>query len=221
MRVGVVVPALDEEATVGDAVGRAHATIPGCDVVVVDGGSADATTALARAAGARVLVHPGTRAEAMNAGAAAVDGEALLFLHADTTLPDGSGEAIARALSAHDGGAFTLEHDARPRAYRVASVATRRLHYGVYGDQAIFVRREAFERLGGYADLPIMEDYDLVQRVRRVGAFVVLPQRVTSSARRQRAQGELRTLARVGSIKLLYRLGVPPAWLAARYRPAR
>lgn len=221
MHVGVVVPALDEEATVGGALSRARATIPGCDVVVVDGGSADATVARASAAGARVLGCSGTRAVAMNAGAAAVAGEALLFLHADTTLPDCAGAAIVSALARHHAGAFTLEHDERPRLYRAASVATRRLHYGVYGDQAIFVRRDAFERIGGYADLPIMEDYDLVQRLRRAGTFVVLPQRVTSSARRQRAQGELRTLARVGSIKLLYRLGVSPTWLAARYRPAR
>jgi rSAM/selenodomain-associated transferase 2 len=220
-RVSVVVPTLNEEATVGGAVKRAHETIAGCEVLVVDGGSTDATVAVATRAGASVLHRPGSRADAMNAGAAAAAGDALVFLHADTTLPDGAGEAIGSVLTRRDGGAFTLAHDRRAPPYRAAAALCRPFHLGVYGDQAIFVARTAFERIGGYAPLPIMEDYDLVRRLRAGGSFEVLPLRVTSSARRQRSQGELRTLLRVGSIKLLYRLGVSPDWLAARYRPAR
>lgn len=219
--ISVVVPTLDEESTVGGAVSRARETIVGCEVLVVDGGSRDATVAVATRAGARVLRRPGTRADAMNAGAAAAAGDALLFLHADTTLPDGAGEAIGSVLAHRDGGAFTLAHDRRALPYRAAAAICRPFHLGVYGDQAIFVSRAAFERVGGYAALPIMEDYDLVRRLREQGSFEVLPLRVTSSARRQRSQGEVRTLLRVGSIKLLYRLGVSPSWLAARYRPAR
>lgn len=220
-RVSVVVPTLDEEATVGGAVARAHETIAGCEVLVVDGGSTDATVAAATLAGASVLHHPGSRADAMNAGAAAASGDALLFLHADTLLPDGAGEALRSVLARGDGGAFTLAHDRRALPYRAAAAICRPFHLGVYGDQAIFVSRAAFERIGGYATIPIMEDYELVQRLRGDGRFEVLPLRVTSSARRQRSQGELRTLLRVGSIKLLFRLGVSPDWLATRYRPAR
>lgn len=176
---------------------------------------------VARRAGAQILSCPGTRAHAMNEGAAVATGGALLFLHADTALPAGAGEAIRATLETCAGGAFSLSYDRRPTIFRVLAAAYRPFHRGVYGDQAIFVSRAAFERVGGYAALPIMEDYDLVERLRRVGRFAVLPLRVTTSARRQRGQGELRTMLRVGSIKLLYRLGVSPHWLAARYRPAR
>jgi rSAM/selenodomain-associated transferase 2 len=220
-RVTVVVPTLDEESMLAGAIDRARETIPGCELIVVDGGSSDETIAVAERAGATVLRCPGTRADAMNAGATAAAGDVLLFLHADTTLPDRAGDAIRAALARADGGAFSLAHDRRSAVYRAAAAACRPFHLGVYGDQAIFVSRRAFERVGGYAALPIMEDYDLVERLRAAGRFEVLPLRVTSSARRQRAQGELRTLLRVGSIKLLYRLGVSPSWLAARYRPAR
>jgi rSAM/selenodomain-associated transferase 2 len=220
-RVSVVVPTLDEATTVEGAVTRARETIAGCEVLVVDGGSTDDTVAAATLAGASVLHQPGSRADAMNAGAAAASGDALLFLHADTMLPHGAGEAIRSVLARRDGGAFSLAHDRRALPYRAAAAICRPFHLGVYGDQAIFVSRAAFERVGGYAALPIMEDYELVQRLRGNGSFEVLPLRVTCSARRQRSQGEVRTLVRVGSIKLLFRLGVSPDWLAARYRPAR
>lgn len=216
--ISVVIPTLGEQATIESAIGSAQGALGPCEVIVADGGSADMTRQIAAAAGATVVDAPGTRADAMNAGARLAAGEALLFLHADTTLPDGAGEAIRLALASADGGAFSVRFDQRPRLARLAASLYERFHRGVYGDQAIFVSRAAFDRAGGYRQLPIMEDFDFVQRIRRAGRFVVVREVVTTSARRQRAHGEIRTFFTVVTIKLLYRLGVSPARLARAYR---
>jgi rSAM/selenodomain-associated transferase 2 len=221
LRISVVVPTLAEAATVAEAVGAARRTLGDCEVIVVDGGSADGTAEAAEAAGATVLEATGSRAGAMNAGAARASGGALLFLHADTILPEGAGDAVRAALAHADGGAFRLGFDERPPLWRVLSAGYARTSRTAYGDQAIFVSRTAFDRLGGYRPLPIMEDYDLVERIRRQGRFELLPLSVRVSARRHRRQGELRTFLRIGAIKILYRLGVPPDRLARAYPPAR
>ena len=214
----VVIPALDEEAGIEGAIRSARDVLGGCEIVVADGGSRDRTVALAVEAGARVVEARGTRADGMNAGATATGGTVLLFLHADTTLPGDAGDVIELALRDAVGGAFSLGFDDRPRLARFAAALYRPFHRGVYGDQAIFVTRETWDRVGGYRQLPIMEDFDFVQRVRKVGHFVVLPETVTTSARRQRVHGEVRTFATVASIKVLYRLGVSPTRLARAYR---
>jgi rSAM/selenodomain-associated transferase 2 len=218
VRISVVIPALGEEATIGTSITSARATLEPCEVIVADGGSTDGTRELALAAGAAVVDAPGSRADAMNAGARGATGEILLFLHADTTPPERAGGAVRTTLARADGGAFSVRFDHRPGLARLAAALYERFHRGVYGDQAIFVTREAFDRAGGYRPLPIMEDFDFVRRVRRAGRFVVLPDTVTTSARRQRAHGEVRTFLTVATIKLLYRLGVSPAWLARLYR---
>lgn len=218
MTISVVIPTLGEERAIESAIRSTRAALGPCQVIVADGGSADGTRKLAAAAGATVVDAPGTRADAMNTGAAAATGAALLFLHADTTLPDGAADAILRALSHADAGAFSVRFDDRPRLAQLAAALYERFHRGVYGDQAIFVTRAAFDRVDGYRPLPIMEDFDLVQRLRREGRFVVLADAVTTSARRQRAHGEVRTFIVVAAIKLLYRLGVPPGRLARAYR---
>jgi rSAM/selenodomain-associated transferase 2 len=221
VRISVVIPTLEEAATVGTAVAAARRVLGDCDIVVVDAGSADGTAETARAAGADVALVPGIRAEAMNAGAARTTGQALLFLHADTILPERAGDAIRAALEHADAGAFRLGFDARPRGWRALSRLYARTARGAYGDQAIFVSRASFDRLGGYRPLPIMEDYDLVKRLRREARFVLLPLAVHVSARRHRRGGELRTFLRIGAIKVLYRVGVAPARLARGYRPIR
>ena len=218
MNLSVVIPTLDEEARIESAVRSALAAMGDCEIVVADGGSTDRTPELALAVGATVVHAPGSRAAGMNAGARAATGSTLLFLHADTTLPDGAHEAVQRALGDAVGGAFSLDFDERPRFARFGAALYRPFHRGVYGDQAIFVTRETWNRVGGYRHLPIMEDFDFVQRVRKLGRFVVLPETVTTSSRRQRAHGEARTFATVASIKLLYRLGVSPDRLARAYR---
>jgi rSAM/selenodomain-associated transferase 2 len=221
VRISVVIPTLDEAATVAEAIAAAREALPDPEVIVVDAGSGDGTAAAAAAAGAAVLAAPGTRAEAMNAGAAAAHGDVLVFLHADTLLPAGAGAAIAAALDRAGAGAFRIGFDRpRPLVERTVNARSRWLKV-VYGDQALFASRAAFERAGGYRPLPIMEDRDLATRLRRSGGLVIVPLAVTTSARRHRSDGHARTLARSWLIQLLYTLRVPPERLARLYPPAR
>lgn len=221
MTISVVIPTLDEAATVAEAIGAARAALADPEVIVVDAGSGDGTVALAAAAGATVIEAPGKRAHAMNAGAAAAAGDILVFLHADTLLPAGAGAAIAAALERAGAGAFRIGFDRpRPLVERVVNARSRLLKI-VYGDQALFVSRAAFERVGGYRPLPIMEDRDLAARLRRSAGLVIVPLAVTTSARRHRSDGHARTLARSWLIQLLYTLRVPPERLARLYPPAR
>ena len=221
MRFSVVIPTLDEAATVAGTIAAARAVLPDAEVIVADAGSGDGTAQAAAAAGARVLQTPGARAEAMNAGAAAASGDVLVFLHADTHLPAGAGTAIDAALRRAGAGAFRIGFDRpRPLVERAVNARSRLLGI-VYGDQAIFVSREAFERVGGYRPLPIMEDRDLAARLRRTGGLAIVPLAVTTSARRHRSDGHARALARNWLIQLLYTLRVPPERLARMYPPAR
>ena len=216
-----MIPTLDEAATVAGTIAAARAVLPDAEVIVADAGSGDGTGQAAVAAGARVLQAPGTRAEAMNAGAAAASGDVLVFLHADTHLPAGAGTAIDAALRRAGAGAFRIGFD-RPRPLVERMVNARsQLFKIVYGDQALFVSREAFDRVGGYRPLPIMEDRDLATRLRRDGGLVIVPLAVTTSARRHRSDGHARALARNWLIQVLYTLRVPPERLARMYPPAR
>jgi rSAM/selenodomain-associated transferase 2 len=204
-KVSVVIPALDEETAIAASIRSALAA--GADeVIVVDGGSRDGTVAVARSLGARVLFSPPGRARQMNAGAAAAMGEVLLFLHADTRLPSGAGAAV-RAVCGRNralGGAFAVRLGLSPGAslYRRAilglaerMIAVRaRLFRAYTGDQAIFLRRGVFERLGGYPDIPLMEDAALSRRLTRAGKTILVPLPLTTSARRWEAQGPVRTI---------------------------
>jgi rSAM/selenodomain-associated transferase 2 len=219
--ISVVIPTLDEAATVAAAVASARAVLGDCQVLVIDAGSGDGTAEAAASAGAIVVTVAGSRAEAMNAGASMASGDVLLFLHADTALPAGASAAIAAALRRCGAGAFRIGFDRpRPAVERLVN-ARSRLFKVVYGDQAIFASRTAFERVGGYRPIPIMEDRDLARRLRRSGGLALLPLRVTTSSRRHRSGGGLRTLARGWLIQFLYTLRVPPERLARRYPPVR
>jgi rSAM/selenodomain-associated transferase 2/rSAM/selenodomain-associated transferase 1 len=217
----VVVPALEEAPRIGALVRQLRAEA-GVDVVVADGGSCDGTAAAAAAAGARVVVGARGRAQQMNAGAAAADGAILLFLHADTCLPPGWAAAVRALLRAPgvSGGAFTFATDS-PRAglrWIEAAAAWRgRLLGAVFGDQAIFTRRESFAALGGFPEQPLMEDWEFVRRLRRRGRVVVLPQKAVSSARRWERRGALRTSLANAAITAAYLAGVSPRRLAGWY----
>jgi rSAM/selenodomain-associated transferase 2 len=221
MRISVVIPTLTEALTVRRAISSAQETLDPWEVIVVDAGSRDGTADMAIRAGARVLHTPGSRAAAMNAGARIASGDVLLFLHADTTLPAGAGTAVRAALRGCDGGAFHLAYDDRRPLMRAFDEIRLRLAGPVYGDQAIFVTRAAFDRLGGYRALAIMEDYDLVRRLRRTGRFSLVPLSVETAARRHRHHGTVRTLMRMWTIQCLYRMGISPARLARLYPPTR
>jgi rSAM/selenodomain-associated transferase 2 len=225
----VILPVLDEAAHVEAAVGHLCALSPSPEIVVVDGGSTDGTPALARAAGAdAVLAAPRGRARQMNAGAAAAAGEVLCFLHADVRLPAGAPRLIDAALAdpAAPGGAFRTWHVPegpwpRPLA-PLLHLADLRSRYArlPYGDQALFVRRAAFEAVGGFPDIPLMEDLAFSRRLRRLGPLARVPASVTVSARRFQ-QGPVRYTVLVNTFPVLYYLGVPPAALARLYHHVR
>lgn len=222
----VVVPALDEAARVGPLLRALDADLgPGDEVLLVDGGSRDGTADRARALGlprVRVLEAPRGRARQMNAGAAAARGDWLVFLHADGGLPRAALGAVRAA--AEEWGYFALRLDAPGLAFRAveAGINLRSRAFDTpSGDQALFVRRVTFEALGGYPDVPLMEDLLLADALRARGAPCRPAVRVTTSARRWRARGVARTVARMWALRAAFRLGAPPSRLAARYPPSR
>lgn len=219
----VVVPALDEALALPGLLDHL-ATLPGrFEVIVADGGSRDGTQALAaaHALAPRVVEAPRGRAAQMNAGAGMAGGDPIVFLHADTRLPDGAWRSLTG--SAADGGNFAISFDGGDRFARTLGRwygIQRRL--GVYyGDSAIWVRRPVFDALGGFRPLPIMEDYDLARRLERGFRTECLPGPAVTSGRRWRALGVPRTVLTWVAIRWLFIAGVPPARLAAWYRNVR
>jgi rSAM/selenodomain-associated transferase 2 len=195
----VVIPALNEADRVVGAIESAR--VPAVEVVVVDGGSRDATRERAAAAGARVVSSAAGRAEQLAAGVRSSGGDVLLLLHADSRLPSGFERAVAKALEdvGTIGGAFRLRFEEADWALRVVEwgAGLRVAIFGLpYGDQALFMRRCALEAIGGIPRAPIMEDLDLVRALRRRGRLAWLDLAVTTSARRYRARGIARTLFR-------------------------
>lgn len=243
MKISVVIPTLDEAARIVGAVESALDGGPragpggseSIEVLVVDGGSRDATRRLAREAGARVLPAtapkasgaegvasgPRGRAHQLRLGSEEAKGDVLLFLHADTRLPAGWTRAVEAALQdpAVAGGAFALRFAERGLGERwiEAWVALRVRLLGLpYGDQALFLRRDVLERMGGVPDVPIMEDLDLVRGIARAGRLARLSAPVSTSSRRYRSKGFLRTLFWHQVALLGWRLGWDRARLAAR-----
>jgi rSAM/selenodomain-associated transferase 2/rSAM/selenodomain-associated transferase 1 len=224
-KISVIIPALDEAEYVSAAVTSAAQDRPH-EIIAVDGGSRDQTVHRAREAGATVLESPPGRARQMNAGVAHATGNVVLFLHADTLLPQGYSNFISKPL--HEpgiaAGAFSFKI-AQPFpgskwVERTTNLRSRWLRMP-YGDQALFLRRSLFEELGGFANLPILEDYELIHRLCRCGRVITLPQTVKTSARRWQHLGFWRTTLINSWLILAYRLGWPVEKLAATYRQPR
>lgn len=222
MRLSVVVPALNEARLIEACLQSVRAQdAPGVEVelVVVDGGSHDGTPALA-APFARVITAPRGRASQMNAGARVTGGDVLLFLHGDTRLADGALAALRAALEdpAVVGGTFTLRFEPATPLLRFFAWLTRFTWRPFrYGDQGIFVRRAAFDALGGYAPVPIMEDVDFLSRLARHGRLVLVPRPVTTSGRRFARLGVVRQQSLNAALVVAYTLGVSPHRLARWY----
>jgi len=221
-RVSLVIPALNEERHIGatlSALGRGLCH----EVFVVDGGSDDATVRRAKEAGATVLASGPGRARQMNAGAAMATGGTLLFLHADTLLSPGSIQAIDGTWRTPGvvAGAFRfrIKEDFRGKSLVEWGTGIRsRWFQRPYGDQGLFLSRALFEEMGGFADLPIMEDYEFTGRLRRRGRIVTVSEPALTSGRRWQMRGVLRTTFRNQWVLAAYHLGVAPQKLAKSYR---
>ena len=222
MRLSIIVPTLDEAAgIVATLAGLGPLHAAGHEVIVVDGGSTDGTPDLARPLASAVLTAPRGRARQMNAGAARARGEALVFLHADTRLPDGAAGLIGTALGRRHWGRFDVRIAGRAPVLRVvgALMNLRSRVTGIAtGDQAIFVRRAAFDAVGGCPDQPLMEDVELSRRLKCLGRPACLDARAVTSGRRWDARGPWRTILLMWRLRLDYRRGVPAERLVARYQ---
>ncbi|WP_455245650.1 TIGR04283 family arsenosugar biosynthesis glycosyltransferase [Petrachloros mirabilis] len=233
MVISVIIPTLNEETTIAETL-RHTSGLGFEDIIVVDGGSSDRTPDVVRTlsnknqeyCGIRFLTSPPGRGRQMNEGARACRGETLLFLHADSRLPDKAAQLIASSLTNPGlvGGRFDVRFDSSTVWARTISTfmnGRSRVSRISTGDQAIFVRREIFEQLGGFAEIPIMEDIDFSTRLKRLGPIVSLRETVTTSFRRWKQNGPLRTILLMWTLRFLYWLGISPARLAHLYKTVR
>jgi rSAM/selenodomain-associated transferase 2 len=225
VKLSVIVPALNEAENVAAALAALQPLrAQGHELILVDGGSADGTPALARPWVDRLLVAERGRARQMDAGAAQASGDVLLFLHVDTGLPLGAEALIEGALSrpGKDWGRFDVRLSGAHPLLRVVETLMnwRSALTGIAtGDQAIFVRRSAFTRSGGFPDMPLMEDIVLSKRLKRSSWPVRLRQRVVTSSRRWEQQGVLRTVVLMWRLRLAFFLGTDPRLLKRLYDP--
>ncbi len=229
LSLSVIIPVLNETRRINDTLRRLFngMTGPPAEVIVVDGDPGGTTLRAITDPRVFGFLSPVGRGRQMNAGAAHARGDILLFLHADTTLPPAGMAAIRGALRGSDavGGAFELGIDSRRPLIRLierVGAMRSRMTRIPYGDQAIFLRRGRFLALGGFADIPLMEDVDLMRRIRqRRWPIVILPQKASTSARRWEQEGALYGTLRNWGMMILYLMGVPPDRLVRFYRQGK
>ena len=221
-KISIIIPTLNEAETIGPLLSLLEG-IPGTEVIVVDGGSNDGTASVAEKAGVRVIKTAAGRALQLNKGAEAAGGEIFLFLHCDTRLPPGFAEQV-RETAGRPGvatGAFSCSIDGSGVGFRVLERLINfrsRVLQMPYGDQALFMTREMFSGAGGFPLQPVMEDFELVRRLKRRGRVSILSSRSVTSARRWKRGGILKTTAVNQAIIICYLLGVSPERLAGWYR---
>lgn len=222
--ISIIIPAVNEAHNLRRLLPDLSKKFPGADVIVVDGGSIDGTPQVVEQFPfARFFVSPRGRARQMNAGAQQARGEILLFLHADTFLPNGAWEAIRAALTDPQvvGGRFELHLDSsrpiyRPIAY-VMNLLRSRPDLIATGDQALFVRQQIFTEMEGYPEIPLMEDVEFIKHLKRRGSIAYLPIPATTSIRKWEREGVLQTALTMFTVRLLHFFRVSPARLHQLY----
>ena len=225
MRISIVIPVLNEEKSITEIV-TALMPLKPHELIIVDGGSSDRTPEICNRLDVTLLSSSRGRGTQMNQGAKQATGDVLLFLHADTRLPDSAFDDIRAALGNPQcvGGRFDVQLDGSYWLLDVigAMISLRsRMSRVATGDQGIFVRREIFAELGGYPDIPLMEDVAFSRALKRRGAVACLRSRVITSARRWEKEGIWRTILKMWTLKSLYLLGVSPVRLKRYYGDAR
>lgn len=226
-KISIIIPVLNELKTIAATLASTEPST-NIEVIVVDGGSVDGTLDLVRSLGATGLSSPAGRAIQMNAGAVVATGDILLFLHADTRLPPEFDTMIRAAMESPPAGvqvavagAFRLQIDAPASSFRAIERGVNwrsRFLQLPYGDQAIFLRATTFDRLGGFLELPIMEDFDSICRLKRLGHITIIPVPVITSARRWLKHGILKTTLINQIMIVAYLLGVSPQRLLRWYK---
>jgi rSAM/selenodomain-associated transferase 2 len=224
--VSVIVPTLNEEQSIGRTLEALTHAAGDTEVIVVDGGSIDATIEIARHSGARVITSARGRGIQMHTGAHAARGQMLLFLHADTTIPLSAINRITELLARDQlavGGNCDIRFDGNSRAARWMTWLYPKLEkIGLcYGDSGIFVRASVYEEIGGFKPFPIFEDVDLVSRLKRRGRMIHLPVAVVTSSRRFEKRSFALTFARWAVMQGLYWIGIKPRLLNQLYAPIR
>jgi rSAM/selenodomain-associated transferase 2 len=227
MRFSIIMPVLNEEAILDTQLTRLlqQCTHQDYELLLVDGGSTDRTVEIAQQY-AQVINAPRGRARQMNAGASAATGDVLLFLHADTELPDCVFLAIEEALTSTKvvAGAFRLCFNCDHLPYKLVAFTTnlRSQTFNVFtGDQAYFIRKTSFQEVDGYPDQPLMEDLEIIARLRRIGTVLLLPHYIKTSARRHEKIGLFRSVLFMWYLRTLYRFGVSPGQLQLMYGNVR
>jgi len=225
MNISVIVPALNEENVIAANIDALKCLAP-YEIIVVDGGSNDGTRDICARSGVKILSSMRGRARQMNLGAEEARGDVLLFLHADTRLPASAQSDIAESLSdpRYVGGRFDIVLEGKHWMLKVIGkmISYRsRISKISTGDQAIFVRREIFQRMDGYLEVPFMEDIAFCRTLKSLGKIACLRSRVITSARRWEIDGVWRTILRMWMLKLLYLAGVSPSRLKRFYADTR
>jgi rSAM/selenodomain-associated transferase 2 len=210
----IILPVLNEATLIRSFLLHLRTVAPAAEIIVVDGGSSDGTVSIAKPLADVLVAAPRGRASQMNAGAACARGEALWFLHADLQLPRNAAARIERVLADRRvaGGCFRLRFPPRPLIYRVSDSlgnAGVEVFGFALGDHGIFCRRAEFERLGGYPEVPILEDAEIYRALRRRGRMVQLRDEIASSPRAFQKYGPYRTTAVYFLILVLYVAGFP------------
>ena len=218
MKISIIIPVLNEADSLP---GILSIQATNLEIIVVDGGSQDSTVDIAKSSGVKVLQSTPGRAVQMNAGAAIAAGEILLFLHADTRLPNGFDRRVRETLFHSIAGAFQLKIDATLPGLRWIEwgVNVRSRYFQLpYGDQAIFLKTETFHEIGGFPNLPIMEDFEFVRSLKQLGKIAIVPDSVLTSGRRWEKMGVFRTTIVNQIVILAYLIGVSPERIRQWYR---